>query len=518
LVLLLACTNLTGLLLVRATDRQRERAICVALGAARLHLIRQSLAESALLSIIATAAAVTLTWWLAGVTAAWRPPIDFPLTARIVVDHRVLVLSIALAVLVTVLVGLAPALHGLRRDVVPVLKDQTTGVGPGWHFRDIVVAAQMALSAVLLIGALLVVRSLHQATQVDVGFNPRNAVAVRVDLALQGYDDERGRQLQRRVVERLSTLPGIESAGVANSLPLSLDQSSNGIYVEHRAEPRGSAVPFALYYQVSAGFFRTLETPLIEGRDFNSGDRRGSPPVAIVNQAFAHQLVGSGVIGRRFRTGRSGSWTEIVGVVRTGKYQSLGEAPKPVVFYPIAQSYNPTTTVLARTSMAAPQALDLVRRVVHDIDPALSLYGEGTLTDVLALPLLPLRIAATALAVFGILAVVLVTGGTYALVSYSVARRTREICIRLAVGAAASHIARLVLARTAALWLVGAAAGVLLMFLAGSLLSPVLLGVSPRDPAAFMAAAALLALVTCAACLLPLRRALASDPAALLRD
>jgi predicted permease len=519
LVLLLACTNLAGVLLARTVDRQRDTAVCLALGARRADLVRQSLAESCLLSAGGTAAALLLTNWLAGVAAGWQLPMDFPLSVAVAVDYRVLLFSLGLALLAALLIGAAPALQATRADVTPALKDEVRGHGTGWHLRDGIVAAQIALSAVLLVGSLLVIRSLQQAIHVDLGFNPRGAVALRVDLGLQGYDEARGREFHRRVQERVTSLPGVTDASVSNSLPLSIDQSSNAIYIEGRPEPPAANVPRATYYQVSPGFFRTLQTRLVAGRDFDSRDHRQGLRVAIVNQAFVAQLLeGKGGVGSRFRSGRSGPWIEIVGVVQDGKYHSLGEAPKPIVFYPLTQWYNPTTTIVARASVPESEALELVKRAVHEIDPALSLFDDGSLSQLLALPMLPMRVAALALTTFGILAIVLVSVGTYALVSYGVARRTREICIRLAVGASSGQIVRLVLGRIAMIWAVGALIGAALMLASAPLLSPILLGVSGRDAATYALAIAMLLLVTAAACWLPTRRALVTDPAALLRS
>jgi predicted permease len=516
LVLLLACTNLTGILLARAADRQRQTAVCLALGAPRSHLIRQSLVESGLLCAAATAAAILMTIWVAAMINAWRPPVDVPLSAALVVDYRVLSFSLALAVAATLLVGLAPAFHGTGPDLVGALKrDRQRRVR--WQMRDVVVAGQIALSAVLLTGSVLVVRSLREAVRVDVGFNPRGAVSLRVDLALQGYDEARGREFQRLLRERVAALPGIESASIANSLPLSLDHSTTTIHPEGEPVARGARARRAAYYQVSPGFFRTMQTRLVAGRDFDERDAREAPSVAIVNEAFVRQLLGGGqALGRRY--GRPERWTEIVGVVQDGRYQSLGEDPKPVVFAPIAQWYNSTTTVVARASVTEREALDLLRREVRAIDPALSIFEDGSLSQLLALPMFPLRMAAGALGAFGVLAIVLVSIGTYALVSYSVARRMREICIRLAIGASTAHIVRIVVGRTAVIFGAGASAGLFLAFVGVPLLSPLLLGVAPRDPRAFGVAVLVLLLVTAAACWRPTRRALTGDPATVLRS
>jgi predicted permease len=518
LVLLLMCTNLTGLLLARSTDRRRETAIRLALGAGRSDLIRRSLVESGLLSLAGAAVALLLAQWLAAALTGWRLPTDVPLAAHVALDHRVLAYSLALAVLSTILVAFMPALQSTRTDVVPALKEETTRWRGRWHSRDIIVGLQMALSTALLVGALQVVRSLQHATTIDVGFNPRGAVSARVDLGLQGYDQERARDFQRRVRDEISILPGIDSVAVASAVPLGMDVSTHTVYVEGQPEPRGSEVPDAIYYQVSPGFFRTLQTRLVAGRDFASSDTRESTRVAVVNQAFAQLLGSGGPVGQRFRTGRSGEWIEVVGVVQDGKYQTLSEAPKPVAFHSGVQWYNPTTSIVARSSLPESEALDLVRQAVRRLDPSLSLFEDRPVSEILALPLLPARIAAALLGVFGALAIVLVLVGTYGLMSYGIAQRTREICIRLAVGASSLHIVRLVLGRAGVVWSAGVGVGAAVSLVGTPLLSPFLLGVSPRDPVLICLSCGILGLVTAAACWLPTRRALASDPVALFRS
>ena len=519
MVLLLACVNLTGLLLARVADTQRDRAIRLALGARRGDLIRRALVESALLGTGGAAVAIGLTVWVAVALTAWHPPVDFPLTASIDVDYRVVGFALALGVLSTLLVGIVPAMHGRRTDVVTALKEEQTRTSVRWHARDVIVGLQVALALVLLVGSLLIVRSLQQAAAIDVGFTPAGAVTLRVDLGLQGYGGIRGRAFAPALVERLARLPGIESAAAANSLPLNLDTSNTNVFVEGRPDPRASEVPSALYYQVTPGFFRTMRTRLVAGRDFSDSDTADSPRVAIVNRAFATNIVGDrDPIGTRFRSGRSGPWTEIVGVAQTGKYQALGEAPKAVIFYPLAQRYNPTTTIVVRTSLDEGAALELVRRTVHDIDPQLAIFDDGPLTELLALPMFPMQIAAGLLTLFGVLAIVLVSIGTYGLVSYSIARRTREICIRLAIGASSAQIIRVILGRTAVICATGAALGAAIAFAGAPLVSPLLLGIQPRDPGMFLVAGVTLAIVAIVATWLPTRRALSSEPATLLRQ
>jgi predicted permease len=518
LVLLLTCTNLTGLLLARSTDRQRDTAIRLALGAGRGDLVRRSLVESALVSLAGAGAALVFADVFAALLTGWRPPGDFPLGLRVELDYRVLAFSLGLAALATFLVGFIPAISSARTAIVSGLKEETVRWRGGWHARDVIVAVQVALSTILLVGSLLVVRSLQQASTLDIGFNPDGAVSAKVDLGLQGYERDRALAFQRELLERVAALPGIDSAATANAIPLGTDISTHSVYVEGRPEPRGVDIPEAIYYQVSPGFFRAMEMRLMAGRDFEPGDVRGSRPVAVVNQAFADQLLGAGpAVGKRFRSGRTGAWIEIIGVVQNGKYQSLGESPQPAAFHSAMQWYNPTTTVVARSGLPAGEVLALIRTVVRNLDPGLPVFDDMPLSRILALPLLPARIAAGFLAAFGALALVLVLVGTYGLISYGIAQRTREICIRLAVGAASRHIAGLVLGRAAVVWAVGVTLGVAAALAGAPALDPILFRVDARDPVVFLAACAILALITAAACWFPIRRALVADPSGLLR-
>jgi predicted permease len=379
LVLLLACTNLTGLLLARSTDRRREMAIKVSLGAGRADLIRRSLVESAMLSAMGAVTALLLAGWLGAFLRSWRLPVDIPLTFRVGLDARVWLFALGLAALCTLLIGLLPALQGTRVDVMPALRDETAEWRRGWHIRDVIVGLQVALSTILLIGSLLVVRSLQHAATVDIGFNSSGVAIARVDLGLQGYDRARALAFQRRIIDAIAVLPGVQSVAVANSTPLNADVSTMTVFVDGKPAPRGANAPHAIYYQVSPGFFRTIQTRLVAGRDFLPTDATSEQMVAVVNQAFVRQYLGDGnPIGMRFRSGRtSGHWTEVIGVVQDGKYQSLGEGSTPVAFHDGQQWYNPTTSILARTSLSDGEAVELVRRSVHAFDAGLSVFEAG---------------------------------------------------------------------------------------------------------------------------------------------
>ncbi len=519
LVLLIACTNLASLLLARAADRRKEIAIRLALGASKWRLTRQLLVESLLLSLAGAAAGLLIAVWFVDGLAVWRPPVDIPISTEFLIDQRVLAFTIAAGLLTTLLFGLVPAIQSARTELLPALKNASfTGHLRRWHLREILVTSQISLSVVLLVATVLVLRSLQQALTINIGFNPQNAVAVAFDLGLAGYDESRGREFQRRVIEKVSSLAGIQSAGFSNSIPLSLDQSTTGVHRQDRPEPKPSEVQRANFYMVNAGYFRTMQTRILAGRDFDLHDRQGSQAVAIINQTFARRVFpNENAVGKKL-VGWDRKPVEIVGIVEDGKYTTLNDESRLAIFWPILQRYNSTTTVIARSSLPSEQVVRMVQQAVHDLDPSLPFYQAGSLDDHLRLPLFPARLAAVLLGAFGGLAIVLAATGIYGVMAYAVSRRRREIGIRMAIGATHRQVMGLVLYRTAILLSVGASLGVIAALAVGGLMSPVLYGVSAKDPAAFALAALLIAAVALTAAWLPARRAAGIEPASALRE
>ncbi len=519
MVLLITCVNLASLLLARASDRRKETAIRLALGASRGQLVRQLLTESVVLSVAGGAAGLLLATWLSSLFAAWRPPVDIPVFPVLHADTRVMVFAAVASLLTGLLFGLAPALQSTRASLSSALKSEALIEKlRRFHLRDALVAAQVALSVVLLIGSVLVVRSLQHALSLNLGFEPRHAASVAFDLALQGYQESRALAFERRLLDNVRGLAGVESAGMIDGLPLTLAINNSTIFIEGKPIPRAADVPSAAIYRVSPGYLHTVRTKLLAGRDFDERDEQG-PRRAIVNQTFARQLLpGEDPLGKRFRFGAtSQDWNEIVGVVEDGKYRSLGEQPMPTVFRPLLRSAGLQTELVARSSMPEAELVGLLRRAVHELDPALPIYEAASLTDRLGLALFPARIAAIVLSAFGFLAVLLASTGVYGIMAYAVSRRTREIGIRMALGAAPFQVLRVVLGHTAILLVIGAAAGVGLALSAGRFFSLILYGVSATDPTTYALAIALIALVALAACWFPARRAISIDPVTALR-
>ncbi len=519
LVLLIACVNLASLLLARASDRRKETAIRLALGASRGQLLRQLLTESLMLSIAGGAAGILLAWWLNDLVNAWRPPVDIPVIPHVVMDTHVLIFTALVTLLTGLLFGLAPALQSTRASLVGAIKNEAPSERlRRLNLRDILVTTQVALSVVLLIGSILVVRSLQHALSLNLGFDPRHAAVLSYDFTAQGYDEQRGRQFQRLLLAKVRALPGIQSAGVIDGLPLTLNISNSGIHMEGKPEPRAGDVPIANMYYITPGYLQAMGTRLIAGRDLNQRDTKDAPLVAIVNEAFVRQLLpGEDPVGRRFRHRPDSKWIQIAGVVEDGKYRSLGESPSPTVFESIEQTWTGGQTLVVRSPLPETETVRLLRRTVTELDPSLTIFSDGSLTSALGLALFPAKLVAVVLASFGLLAVVLAATGVYGIMAYAVSRRTREIGIRMALGAAPSQVARVVLMRTAILLAVGITIGFALSFAAGQFFAQILYGISAHDPLTYLCAIALMAVVAFVACWVPARRAIKTDPLLALR-
>jgi predicted permease len=519
MVLLIACVNLASLLLARAADRRKETAIRLALGASRGQLLRQLLTESLMLSIVGGAAGIVLAWWLNDLVNVWRPPVDVPVIPHVVMDTRVLLFTAVVTLLTGLLFGLVPALQSTRASLVGAIKNEAPSEKlRRLNLRDILVATQVALSVVLLIGSILVVRSLQHALSLNLGFDPQHAAVLSYDFAAQGYDEKRSRQFQRLLLAKVRTTPGIEAAGVIDGLPLTLNISNSGVFFEGKPEPRAGDVPSANMYFVTPGYLQAMRTRLVAGRDLDQRDTEDAPRVALVNEAFARQLLpGEDPVGKRFRHRSSDKWIQIAGVVEDGKYRSLGETPSPTIFEPMEQVWPPQQTLVARSPLTEAETARLLRRAVAELDPSLTVFGDGSLTRALGLALFPAKLVAVVLASFGLLAVVLAATGVYGIMAYAVSRRTREIGIRMALGAAPSEVARVVLARTAKLLAVGLAIGFALAFASGKFFGQILYGISAHDPLTYLCAIALMAAVAFVACWVPARRAIKVDPLTALR-
>jgi predicted permease len=531
LVLLAACANLASLLAARAADRHRELAIRLSIGAGRGRIVRQLLAESALLALLGGAVGCGVAAVLLRLLSQWRAPLDFPVYFDVNPDAGVFAFALAAALVTGLLFSIAPARQALGADLDQVLKGAPAGgmelrrtrrgSGPRpprrWAMRDVLLAAQVILCCVLVSACLVALRGLARTLSMPLGFEPRGVAVASIDLGLAGYDAQRCEVFQRRALEAASRLPGVVAAGYGNSLPLSIDQSNKIVFRAETTDFRLTQGKNASSYQVSPGYLRALGARLLAGRDFTWHDEVRSPPVAIVNLTFARQVFGtSTAVGRRFRAGR-GPLIEVVGLLGDGKYVSLTEDPRPAFFRPILQDPNGTSVLVVRSTLPAGEMALELRQAIAGLDPRLPVYGLGSLWQMLGFALFPARAASVALGAFGLLAIMLAATGIYGLASYAVSRRTREIGIRVAVGARPAQVLAFILGRTALLLGVGSAIGLALGFAVRSVLASVVYLASPYDPLVLVATALIMVGVGVAAAGGPARRALAIDPVGALR-
>ena len=524
IVLLIACANIANLLLTRASARRKEVAIRVALGANRVRLMRQLLTESVLLAALGGSLGLLLAYWLVDALAATTLPLPLPVEDNLALDARVLAFTTGLALVTGLIFGLAPALQASRPDVVPVLKNETAPGGSprrGWasmlNLRQALVISQVALSLISLIAAGLFLRSLRDSQRIDTGFERRGVLVMAFNLGREGYTPERGQMFYRQVVERVAGLPGVRRASIAQNPPFA-GGFSRSVFPEGADTTTRDRI-LVQVNPVSPGYFETMGIPIVRGRDFGDGDDAGTPLVVVVNETMAERFwPGQDPIGRRFKFFGDAEFTTVVGVARNAKYNGVVEDPTPFIYQPLRQNYNPAATLHVRSETDAASLSGAVRREVQALDPTLSVFNVRTLEDQVAESLAPLRTNVILLTTFGILALLLASIGLYGVASYSVAQRTREIGVRMALGARPAAVLGMVLGRSLVLVGAGLALG-LGAALALSVVIPaeLLSTVSPRDPATFASTALLLAVVALVATYLPARRATRIDPLLALR-
>jgi putative ABC transport system permease protein len=520
LVLLIACTNLANLLLARAAQRGKEIAVRLALGASRWRLVRQLLTESVMLALAGGALGSLIAWWLVGLVKAVKPPMDFALTIDLKIDWRVLLFTFIVSFLSGVLFGLIPAWHATKPDLNTTLKNET-GVG-GYRRSRLskgLVVTQVALSLLLLVAAGLIVRSLQQVLTIGPGFEVERNVTASVDLNLQGYDRERGLQFYKQLIARIEALPGVQSATLTTILPLMMDRNSGRIYAEGQPFTRTADLPEILYTSVWPRYFETMGIPLLEGRDFTIQDGKDQKRVAIVSETFARRFwSGQSAIGRRLRHGGPGNdFQEIVGVVKDSKFGSLGEDPQPFAYFPIVGDYEGAAAFVARTTGDPQNLINAIRHEVGQLDTSLPVYDAKTMSEHMRISLFPLRTGAWVAGSFALLALSLAGLGIYGVMSYAVSQRTRELGIRMALGADARDVLRLVIRQGVALALIGLALGLAGALALTRLMKSVLVGVSATDVVTFIGVTLLLAVVVLIACYVPARRATKVDPLEALR-
>ncbi len=519
LLLLIACANVGNLLLVRSLARRHEMTIRLALGAGRGRLLRQLLTEGLILSALAAAGGLIVAMWCRNALVLLIPPRGVPMYIAGQIDWRVLALSAGVGVVSTVLFGLAPAVQTSKVDLVSSLKSQSRGVlggrGRTWG-RSSLVVVQVSLSFVLLVGAGLVIQSLQRVRTASPGFSTQ-ILSTAVNLFGAGYDASRARSFQDELLDRVQALGGVESAAFSRITPFSYrTYSSTPIAVDgYQAAP--DEQPTVEYDEVGPGYLTTMAIPLVSGREFNRADDEAAPLVAVVNETMAARYWrGGDPVGQRLQV--RGRWMQVVGVARDAKYEDLLEAPRPFFYVPLRQNFSTQVGLNIRTRLGPEALAPALAREVHALDPDLAAYEMITMREQVDRKTSSQRVAFVLLGVFGALALLLAAVGLYGVMSYAVSQSTRELGLRMALGARASDLLRLVMSNGLALTAAGVLAGTGAALVSTRLLGYLLYKVSPRDPLAFGAALVVMTITALAACLLPAWRAMRTDPVRALRD
>ena len=519
LVLIVACANLASFLLAQARDRQREIAIRLAIGASRRVLVRQLLVESLLLAGTGGVLAVAISKAALGALLHAQLPLPLPLSLDVGLDARVLTFVIAASVAAGLLFGLVPALQATRPSVVETIKNENAGGRPGRRLtmRSGLVVAQTATSLLLLITAVLFLRSFAAQTRVDPGFGSAPAAVVWMAIPGDRYDASRQPQVLAEIERRVRGLPEVDAVGVTQNLMLNaLNNSQSVINVDGFTPPKGEIGFTVDDTPADSGFFDAAGVALLRGRLFTSADQPSTQRVAIINDVMARMFwPGRDAVGRTFR--RDTTVFHVIGVTRATKVRSLGEPPRPFIFHAFAQSPSPIFMLVARSRGDASRTAQRVVVALHDVDPTLMIVQVKTMQQHLATMVLPARLGAVSFAVFAGLALVLAMIGIYGVVRYAVARRSREVAIRLAVGAQPGGVVRLLMREGVTLVAAGAGIGIALALVVSQALERLLYGVSGLDAVAFLGAPALLLAVGALAAFLPARRASRIDPATTLR-
>jgi predicted permease len=525
LVLIIACANVAGVLLARAAARRTEIAVRLAMGAGRARLIRQLLAETLMLFMLGGLAGVAMARVLTSVLVALLPSLPFPVNISLALDGRALVFTAGMVLVSALLSGLVPALQASKADVVSALKDDAQAPAR-LRLRHAFVIAQVAVSVLLVIVAGLFVRALQAAGSGNPGFDPHGVELASLDLSLAGYTSTTGRRFASDLADRVRALPDVQSASIALVLPGGFETQRRSLTVPGVEAPNGERFFGVDWNAVEPRYFATLRIPIASGRDFTPADRVGAQAVAIVGEGTARQFwpgedaVGKFVVQPTIGPGGQVTGTQplqVVGVARDVKASTLIDGlSRSIVYVPLQQHYMPTLTIVARTTRGQ-RIADEIRALVASMNPDLPIVSSQTLEDATALGLVPQRVVVSVAGGLGVVGALLAAIGIYGVTAYAVARRRREIGIRMALGARRVDVVRMILQRGIRLTVIGCAIGLLLAAGASQALVVFLFGVAPLDPAVFGGAAAVFAVIGLAACYLPARQATTVDPLVALR-
>ena len=520
-ILLIACANVANLLLARSTARQREMAVRLALGAGRGRIVRQLLTESTLLGVLGGVGGVILAFALGDVLVALLPPTPFPIDLNPQPDWRVLTFSLVVAVLSGIFFGLAPALQTARWNLTEGLRERSStsgGAGTRFNVRSMLVIAQIAISLLLLIGSGLFLKSFYKAQAIDPGFRTENLDIVTINPVLAGYDSERSRQVLRAIADQIRADARVAGADLNNWVPL-FGGEGRTIVIDGRDANDQHNRKFANYSPITPGYFETMGIQLLRGRNFTEQDaEKNAAPVAIIDETMAKEFwPNEDALGRRFRFMISKDPIEVIGIARNSKAVTLGEVPQPMVYWPLKDITDTGMTLFVHTKTAPGPMLSEIRRIVRGVDAHIPITYEKTVRDHMGIALWPSWMGAMLLGSLGLLAFILASMGVYGVMAYSVSQRTRELGIRMALGAQTSQVIKLVLRQGMFLAVIGLAFGLFAAFGSTRLAGSFLYGVNPSDPLVFAGVTSVLACAALAACYLPARRAARVDPVQALR-
>jgi predicted permease len=523
LVLLLACTNIANILMARASVRQREMAIRAALGGARSRLVRQMLTETILIALFGGFAGVLLGAWLSRLMGFIHLS-GFPIQLGFGFDWRVFAYALAAVLFTAVFAGLSPALRATRADVNTVLHQggRADAAGSARHkVRGDLMAAQVAGSLTLLIVAGLFVRSLLAVKHMDLGFDPNHLLNVRLDPSLNNHSETETNEFYRSLEARIRSLPAVQSASLASSVPVEYADGKQSVYIEGRPVLAGQRAPGVLFNNVDSTYFETLRTPILSGRAFSDADDQSSQRVSIVNETMArHFWPGQSPIGKRFSlVSDAGPFIEIVGVARNGKYRNVTEDPQPYLYLPLAQNFTAERVLQIRSSIPPESLISEVQREILALDRNAVIENIQTMKQSLngALGYFIYRLGASLAAAMGLLGLLLAVVGVYGVVSYAATQRTQELGVRMALGASPRQILALLLRQGARLVAAGLLFGLAGAWALTRAMTHMLVGVSPSDPITYISVAALLSSITLLASWIPARRAMRIDPMVALR-
>lgn len=520
LVLLIACANLANLLLARAARREKEMGLRAALGASRPRLIRQMLTECILLALLGGAAGLAIAY--VGRTVLWsfRPPFIEQNDIDLSFDLPVLLFTLGISLFTGLLFGLAPAFRTSVPDLAETLKLGGRGGSIGWgrsKLRSLLVVSEIALSLVALVGAGLFIRSMRDAQKMDPGFESKNLFMLAFDLGALHYDEGRGQQFLRSAIEQANATPGVKSAAAASNFPLG-GGLARTVFPEGEDESTGYRGTLTQLDDVSVGYFDALRIPLVRGRLFTDADRKETARVAIINEAMAKKFwPNQEAIGKRFHFFGDAGLLEVVGIARNSVVNAIGEVPPPLGYLPLTQDYAPAATIQVQTTGKPEAAITGVRARIQSLEPNLAITNVQTIGQIIGQGLWAPEMGAALLALFGGLALVLAAVGVYGVLAYSVTQQTREIGIRMAMGAERSHVLGLIVGQGLKLAVAGVALGIVVALALTRQLSSLLFGVSVYDPWAYGSVVMILVFVALLACYIPARRATRVDPLVALR-